>query len=157
LARIVLVPKGMERSTPQTRRIGAISFELRPVILEPLSESDASLLARSFREQVLPALTPIALDHAHPLPDLPAGSIGLFVRFRRPSEQRVGVVLVPPLLPQSLTVRYPERSITVRVEHAIARYVSDLFTTLPVEKSWSFRVTRTDEPAQLRFVIRNVA
>jgi len=28
---------------------------------------------------------------------------------------------------------------------------------LPVEKSWSFRVTRTDEPAQLRFVFRNVA
>jgi len=45
----------------------------------------------------------------------------------------------------------------VRVEHAIARYISDLFTTLPVEKSWSFRVTRTDEPAQLRFVFRNVA
>ena len=62
-----------------------------------------------------------------------------------------------PLLPQWLTVQYTERSITVRVEHAIARYVSDLFTTLPVEKSWSFRVTRTDDPAQLRFVIRNVA
>jgi polyphosphate kinase len=157
LARIVLVPKRMERSSPQKRRIGATSFEFCPIVLEPLPQSDDSLLARSFREQVLPALTPIALDHSHPLPDLPAGSIGLFVRFRRPSEQRVGVVLVPPLLPQWLTVRYPERSITVRVEHAIARYVSDLFTTLPVEKSWSFCVTRTDEPEQLRFVIPNVA
>ena len=147
----------MERSSLQKRRVGATSFELCPIVLEPLAQSDASLLARSFREQVLPALTPIALDHTHPLPDLPAGSIGLFVRFRRTSEQRVGVVLVPPLLPQWLTVRYPERSITVRVENAIARYVSDLFTTLPVEKSWSFRVTRTDEPEQLRFVIPNVA
>ena len=147
----------MERSSPQKRRIGATSFQLSPVVLEPLPQPDDSLLARSFREQVLPALTPIALDHAHPLPDLAAGSIGLLVRFQRHSERRIGVVLVPPLLPQWLTVQGPKHSMTVRVEHAIARYISDLFTTLPVEKSWSFRVTRTDEPAQLRFVFRNVA
>jgi len=147
----------MERTTPQKRRIGAASVEFRPVVLEPLSRSDDSLLARSFQEQVLPALTPIALDHAHPLPGLPAGSIGVVVRFRRPSEHRIGVVLVPPLLPQSLTVHGREHSMTVRVEHAIARYVSVLFTTLPVERCWSFRVTRNGEPAQVRVVIRNVA
>jgi polyphosphate kinase len=147
----------MERRSIPQRRIGASSFQLSPVVLEPLAEPDDSLLVRSFREQVLPALTPIALDHAHPLPHLPAGSIGVFVLFRRPSEHRLGVVLVPPLLPQWLNVHDPQCSITVRVEDAIARYISHLFTTLPVEKSWSFRVTRTDEPVQPRFLIRDVA
>jgi hypothetical protein len=60
-----------------------------------------ALLAGSFEREVLPALTPIALDQKHPLPDLPAGSVGLFVRFRQPSKRRTGVVLVPPLLPRS--------------------------------------------------------
>ena len=64
---------------------------------------------------------------------------------------------MPSLLPRSFSIQSPSQTLTVRVEDAIARYVSRLFTTLPVERCWSFRVTRTDEPEQLRFVIARAA
>jgi len=146
----------MEQSVPHSRA-GATHFDLRPVLLATLTPEMDEVLAGVFQRDVLPALTPIALDGAHPLPDLPAGSVGLVVRFRRPARRRMGVVLVPSLLPRSLSVHGPSQTLTVRVEDAIARHVAMLFTTLPVERCWSFRVTRTDEPEQLRFVIGRAA
>src|SRR5438067_2459034 len=146
----------MERSSPQKRRIGSTSFQLCPIVLEPLPQSDASLLARSFREQVLPALTPIALDHAQPLPALPAGSIGLFVRFRRPSEQRGGVCLA---LTVSRAMQAPAQRWTTTAEatksHEV-RSVSQqaLNAALDDEKNWihpnkDYTQARYSKPAQI--------
>jgi polyphosphate kinase len=147
----------MERSGRPASRAGATQFELRAVLLAALTPETDAALADLFDRELLPALTPIALDGKHPMPDLPAGSVGVVVRFRRPGRRRVGVVVVPSLLPRSLSIRGPSQEMTFRVEDVIARYVSRLFTTLPVEKCWSFSVTRSDEPEQLRFVIARAA
>jgi len=147
----------MEPTLSPKTRTGATHFELRPALQEALSPDLEALLAGAFEREVMPALTPVALDQKHPLPDLPAGSVGVVVRFRR-ARPRTGIVLVAPLLPRVITVEGQTQSITVRIEDAVARYVSKLFTTLPVERCWSFRITRrTDEPEQLRFVLGRAA
>jgi polyphosphate kinase len=157
LARAVLIPATMEPTLARNKRAGATQFDLRPVLLEAITPGLEALLERVFEREVMPALTPIALDQKHPLPDLPAGSVGIVVRFRR-ARPRTGIVLVAPLLPRVIAIEGQTESTVVRVEDAVARYVSKLFTTLPVERCWSFRITRrAGEPEQLHFVVARAA
>jgi polyphosphate kinase len=105
--------------------------------LSPQSESAA---AEFFQREVLPVLTPLALDPAHPFPHLRNKSLNLAIRFAaRPGARlRYGVVPVPLLLPRLVPV--PEG--LVLLEDVIARHVAQLFPEMPIEGCWAFRVTR---------------
>ena len=105
--------------------------------LSPESETAA---AAFFQREVLPVLTPLALDPAHPFPHLRNKSLNIAIRFAtRPGARlRYGVVPVPSLLPRLVTV--PDGA--VPLEDVIAANVAQLFPEMPVEGCWAFRVTR---------------
>jgi polyphosphate kinase len=98
-------------------------------------------LASEFVErEVVPVLTPIALDPGHPFPHLRNKSLNLAIRFAGPADARLrwGVVPVPEILPRLV----PVREGGVFLEHAIASNVGLLFPGQPIEGCWPFRVTR---------------
>ena len=103
------------------------------------AEAEAAA-AGFFQTQVLPVLTPIALDPAHPFPHLRNKSLNLAIRFAsRPGARlRYGVVPVPSLFPRLVTL--PDGAIPL--EDVIARHVAQLFPEMPIEGCWAFRVTR---------------
>src|SRR5881275_1790262 len=105
--------------------------------LSPASEAAA---ASYFQREVLPVLTPLALDPAHPFPHLRNKSLNVAIRFatRAGARLRYGVVPVPSLLPRLVSV--PDGA--VPLEDIIARHVAQLFPEMPVEGCWAFRVTR---------------
>jgi polyphosphate kinase len=105
--------------------------------LSPESEAAA---AAFFERNVLPILTPLALDPAHPFPHLRNKSLNVAIRFatRAGARLRYGVVPVPSLLPRLVGV--PDGA--VPLEDVIARHVAQLFPEMPVEGCWTFRVTR---------------
>jgi polyphosphate kinase len=105
--------------------------------LSPGSEAAA---AAYFQREVLPVLTPLALDPAHPFPHLRNKSLNIAIRFatRAGARLRYGVVPVPSLLPRLVSV--PDGAIPL--EDVIARHVAQLFPETPVEGCWAFRVTR---------------
>jgi polyphosphate kinase len=119
---------GLERSGLRLFRGKDIPPEAKPAI------------ADFFQRQVLPVLTPLALDPAHPFPHLRNKSLNLAIRFAaRPGARvRYGVVPVPGLLPR--LVQVPGGA--VLLEDVIALHLAPLFPEVPIEGCWPFRVTR---------------
>src|SRR3954463_3270128 len=110
------------------------------LVTGPLSPESEKAAAGFFEREVLPVLTPMALDPAHPFPHLRNKSLNVAIRFAaRPGARlRYGVVPVPLLLPRLVSL--PDGS--VPLEDLIARDVTKLFSEMPIEGSWAFRLPR---------------
>ena len=101
---------------------------------------DGQLAAQFVEREVVPVLTPLALDPGHPFPHLRNKSLNLAVRFAGAAgaRLRLGVVPVPEILPRLVAAGEG----AVLLEDAIASNVGLLFPGQPVEGCWPFRVTR---------------
>src|SRR3989442_939686 len=106
----------------------------------PLPPESQAAVSDFFQRQVLPVLTPIALDPAHPFPHLRNKSLNLAIRFATRPEARLryGVVPVPSLLPRLV----PVPGGAMLLEDVIARNLAPLFPDMPIDGCWPFRVTR---------------
>jgi polyphosphate kinase len=117
-------------------RFDAAGFRLlRP---KELTADQRALLAEQFQREVLPVLTPLALDPGHPFPHLRNKSLNLCIRFASGARLHYGVVPVPAVLPRLL----PVASGLVLLEDVIALHVAQLFPEAPIDGCWAFRVTR---------------
>src|SRR6266851_5216715 len=112
---------------------------VRLLLRGQLSPEALARLAEYFQRDVLPVLTPIALDPSHPFPHLRNKSLNLAIRFTSQSTRlRYGVVPVPAVLPRLV----PVGDAHVLLEDVIATHVAQLFPGMPIEGCWAFRVTR---------------
>lgn len=116
-----------------------------------LNEADHRWLENFFRSEVQPVLTPLALDPAHPFPQLLNRTLNLIVQLRgvpaaKPGE-RLAVVPVPRVLPR--LVRLPRADAAqqdyVFLGQLIGRFLGDLFAGWQIAGYWLFRVTRNSE------------
>src|SRR4051812_26996480 len=77
---------------------------LRLLELGDLEHADREWLQDYYRTQVRPVLTPLAIDPAHPFPELLNKSLNLIVRLEMPGQQdrlkHLAVVQIPRILPQ---------------------------------------------------------
>ena len=105
-----------------------------------------------FRTELLPLLTPIALDPAHPFPKVANKSLSFIVAldgkdaFGR--RARLAVVQAPRSLPR--VVRMPKRLAKtedgfVLLSSFVQKFVGDLFPGLTILECHPFRVTRNSE------------
>ncbi|MEN9676451.1 MAG: hypothetical protein RIS76_2347 [Verrucomicrobiota bacterium] len=134
-----------EKLVPELSRHG-IEF------LDPsrLTGETAAWLAEYYRDKVSPVLTPLALDPAHPFPQLLNKSLNLIVRlhgqFRGQLRRSLAVVQVPRGLPRLLPVPTDDgRRTYVFLHQLIGHHLGDLFSGMTLEGCWSFRVTRNSE------------
>jgi len=130
--------------TSGTRSATDIRMDVRPILRQVRSNQTEAFLAARFRAEILPLLTPIALDRGHPLPSLREGTWGLVVRFRGTNSRRYGVILVHPALPSFIEAPGCER---VPLEHVIASHVAGLFGRSSIESCWTFQIAQGDAPA----------
>ena len=110
-----------------------------------LAPEDLAALDASFKTEIFPVLTPIAIDPGHPFPHLRNKSLNLGVMFARDNvlEPGFGVVQVPSMLPRVIPVKYAgARSAFVLLEDLIARHVHEIFPVLKLRGTYAFRVTR---------------
>lgn len=131
-------------STSIARSATNTHIDVRPILRRVRSSQTEAFLAARFRAEILPLLTPIALDRGHPLPTLRDGTWGLVVRFRGTDSKRYGVILVHPALPPFIEAPGGER---VPLEHVIASHVAGLFGRLSVESCWTFQIAQDDSHA----------
>ncbi len=109
----------------------------------------AETARQRFTQEILPVLTPLAVDPGHPFPQLRNKSLNVALILRRAGRKRrrdmevlLAVVQVPAVLPRLM--RLPSDA---GVEHAlldevIAAYAGDLFPGFSVLHAAGFRVTR---------------
>jgi polyphosphate kinase len=135
----------------------AVTGEILPALAErgiqiiPLSELEAasrSALAKHFREEVLPALTPLAIDSSRPFPMLANLSLNLAVLLapaEGETEPRLAVVQVPSRLPRLVRPAGAAGTTYVLLEEEIRGELAALFPGQEIKETAVFRVARDAE------------
>jgi polyphosphate kinase len=147
---------------PALKRAG---IELHP--MESLAKKEKDKLHVYFETQVLPILTPLAVDAGHPFPFLGNLKIYLMVLFREPTEtieaktylfqadtsgdsysQPFAFVEVPSLLPRLIRIQEGEKKNEhhyVLLEDLISANIVSLFPGMKITTCFPFRVTRNQD------------
>jgi polyphosphate kinase len=126
------------------------------IVVSTFSElTDAQKEAASlyFRKNVLPILTPLAVDPGHPFPFLSNLSLNLAVEVKNPDtgETKFARVKMPQALPRLLSLREivegkkkvrPEKVEFLLLESLLEANMAELFPGLEILSSHPFRVTR---------------
>jgi polyphosphate kinase len=118
-----------------------------------MSDTQTDWVARYFRSEVLPVLTPIGLDPAHPFPHVANKNLALIVSldgqdaFGRRSG--IAVVQVPRALPRVLRVADAgeprgQRSF-VLLSRIVQTHIGELFPGMTVNGCVPFRITRDSD------------
>ncbi|HEY9508555.1 MAG TPA: polyphosphate kinase 1, partial [Verrucomicrobiae bacterium] len=134
-----------EQLEPALRKNG-----IRLLEMADLDETDREWLEDYYHTQVRPVLTPLAIDPAHPFPQLLNKSLNLIVRLEMPrgSEllKHLAVVQIPRILPRLISLpRSDKRRDYVYLGKLIGHQLADLFPGTNIVGYWAFRVTRNSE------------
>lgn len=104
-----------------------------------------------FHEQIYPVLTPLALDQAHPFPQLGNKTLNIVVSLENMSsalpETSVAILPVPRILPRLVTIpsgnRGPFR--VIFISEIIKLFAGELFPGYRLTGAFAFRVTRNSD------------
>jgi polyphosphate kinase len=104
-----------------------------------------------FLEEILPVITPQALDPAHPFPFVQNEGKGLLFTLTRDADQEqiIEMILIPTALPRF--VRVPDKivghgeAIYISIASLIQRYAKKLFPGFTIEGDGLFRVLRDSD------------
>ncbi len=110
-----------------------------------LPEAARKELKRFFQVQILPVLTPLAVDPSHPFPILNSGAIELAVSMKPADRQDTvfAFVEVPEVLPRFIAVRDEQPGKTfVLLEELIMDNLEGLFSGCSIQEFFPFRITR---------------
>jgi len=111
-----------------------------------LTEAERNWLADQFREQILPVLTPQAIDPSHPFPFIPNGGFSLIFDLRRgkTAETVVELLMIPPTLPRFL--KLPGAKIRfISIENTIRAHFDQLFPGFDKIDAGAFRLIRDSD------------
>ena len=123
---------------------------IRLLELAELEASDLAWVEDYYHTQVRPVVTPLAIDPAHPFPQLLNKSLNLIVRLEMARNREVlkhmAVVQIPRNMPRMVKLpRADARQDYVYLDRLIGHYLADLFPGTKLLGYWPFRVTRNSE------------
>jgi polyphosphate kinase len=106
------------------------------------SSAPENLIARHFREEIFPVLTPLAIGHGRPFPYISNLSLSLIVRLHDPDLDQEVYARVK--VPKEVLPRFVEISpdTLIPLEQIIARHLDALFPGMDILSYDMFRVTR---------------
>jgi polyphosphate kinase len=115
-----------------------------------LDGPDRAWIDEYYRTEVRPVLTPLAIDPAHPFPQLHNKSLNLIVHLEMKrngqTQRHLAVVQVPRAWPRLVRLpRDDSRQDYVFLGRLIGHYLADLFPGTRILGVWLFRVTRNSE------------
>lgn len=113
---------------------------------DEITTEDRKYLKQFFYECILPVLTPLSLDPAHPFPRLINRSLNIAFMLldinKKVPEKKVAFLQIPSVLPRLVQLEKKEGYHFVLLEHIIKAYADELFPGLEVLTTNTFRVTR---------------
>ncbi|MCQ2379651.1 MAG: polyphosphate kinase 1 [Victivallaceae bacterium] len=147
LPRIANTVKSMQKT--QSRLLNGILGELanggiKISSMALLSEEERNLTTGKFRREILPVLTPLAIDAAHPFPLLASGAIEIAVVFKSPDNEEIrAFVEVPQQLERFVEVSSQDgKRKFVMLEDLISSNLGMLFPAGEIVDSLACRITR---------------
>lgn len=123
---------------------------IRILPITELSRSDRAWLEVFYWQQVRPVLTPLAIDPAHPFPQLLNKSLNLIVRLEMKKgaemHKHLAVVQLPAILPRLVQLpRKDGRRDYVYLGELIGHFLADVFPGTTILGWWPLRITRNSE------------
>ncbi len=119
---------------------------IRALELKDLDPRQEKFLRQHFAREVLPVLTPLAVEELDPCPLLPGLRLhlGLVIRPRRKksADEKIAVVPIPSQLARLVAVPADEGLSLVRLEEILAANAAQVFPGYEVLASAVFRITR---------------
>ncbi len=119
-------------------------------IIEPqeLSAVEQEMLDERFLDQILPVVTPIAIDPAHPFPFIPNRGFVIVLQLKRKNDGRTMNALLP--IPHQLDrfIRLPGGNGEVRIislEHMLTVFTPRLFPGYEMKGQGIFRIIRDSD------------
>lgn len=121
---------------------------------ESMTKQEFADLEGVFEREILPVLTPLAVDPAHPFPQLTNKALYVLVRLRdRPDASphdgpRLAIIPVPPILPRIWRIdrsKSREAMTFTFLSYIIEHFAGSLFPGDRPEGAWAFRITRNSD------------
>jgi polyphosphate kinase len=112
----------------------------------PVAEREADWLKTYFLDQIVPVITPQAIDPAHPFPFVASQGMGMLFSLVRNADKApvMEMVLIPSALPRF--VRVPgAATLYVSIEELLCRHAELLFPGFRIEGHGVFRVLRDSD------------
>lgn len=119
--------------------------------IDQLTKQDLIWIKQYFREQVFPILTPLAVDPAHPFPQITNKSLNVLVSIDDPDnpegEQHMAILPVPRILPRLVRIDRGDSSEFrfVFLSDVIKICADRLFPGYRVRSAHAFRITRNSD------------
>jgi polyphosphate kinase len=112
-----------------------------------LTKAELHELSERFDKDILPALTPLAIDPSHPFPVLTNKGLYLLALLKDPEsgETRRAVVPVPRVLPRILALGPSNKRSFTLLSIVTQIFIERLFPGLELKGSWAFRITRNSD------------
>ena len=113
---------------------------------EALTGDDRAWLRQLFVDRLLPVLTPIAIDPAHPFPFIPNRALAMVVELRREDGSQINaLVLVPERLERFIRLPGDEARFTLVEEVLLAIGLAELFPGMKLLGHGLFRALRDSD------------
>lgn len=115
------------------------------------SAQEKRWLKKYFEDNVFPALTPLAVDPAHPFPHLRNKGLYVLLSISNPLQRRapadMAIIPVPPILSRVIRIESskPDEIHLVYLSDTIKYYAEQLFPGYKVRNSAIFRITRNSD------------
>lgn len=112
-----------------------------------LDENEKVGFVKYFETNILPALTPLAVDPGHPFPHISSLTTSMAFKLYHPKTktQTFARVKIPTMLPNFFPVERKSGQYWIHVNEIIRELISALFPTSKIEATLFFRVTRNIE------------
>ncbi len=142
---------GIQQSIWREVQRGLAGADIHIADEQRVSPAAHKWLKAYFLNEILPIITPQALDPAHPFPFVQNEGMGLLFTLTRDatSEQIIEMVLIPSALPRF--VRVPDAvtvdsgALYISIARLIQRYAAALFPGFTIEGDGLFRVLRDSD------------
>jgi polyphosphate kinase len=113
---------------------------------EELDDHDNDFIRDYFNEQILPVLTPLTIDSAHPFPRLINRTLNIaFVlkeKVKDKKHDRLAFLQIPTVLPRFVKLPHKRGHHYILIEDIIIKHSASLFPGMTISTANGFRVTR---------------
>ncbi len=124
-------------------KLSEAGIHIKP--FKDLPKSRREAFEQTFDERIFPALTPLAIDPAHPFPKVRGLGLNLLVTLqdpRFPGEIRRAVIPIPKAIPRFMKAGSRSGVTFVKSEDIIKAHLSEMFYEMEILRVHTFRVTR---------------
>lgn len=95
-----------------------------------------------FMDEIMPVITPVTLDPAHPFPFIFNKRISIIIELERDNRNWLSLIMLPENIRRIFKIKQGNRTYIQTSENIIKRNLSKLYKGFIVKRSYVFRVTR---------------